>query len=186
MAVALVALLIVVMGSVAIVYITTVRSGRTSVTISDSGLTTTTDCQGPNTYCGPYILLLNTELTSSSTRGGNESLLVGTIECTHGALSPPSTLELQWALPNPVNGGWPVGTNVTTIHIVTTGINWDPTWTPNSRGERETNYSFMIPNAELDVVRGMNYTVQAVANWNSGPLSHSSPADLETVTVTAQ
>jgi hypothetical protein len=178
--------LVVVLGSVAVVYLATTRGGQSTSLTSELGITTTTNCEGPDTYCGPYILLIDTNLTSSSTLGKNESLLAGAIECTHSNLSPPSTLELQWALPNPVNGGWPVGTNVTTIHIVTTGIDWDPTWTPNSRGEQETNYSFMIPNAELDAVRGMNYTVQAVANWNSGPLSHSSPADLETVTVTAQ
>lgn len=163
--------LVAVLGLVAGGYLATTRDGQTtSVTSStESGVTTTTNCEGPDTYCGPYILLIDTNLTSSSTLGTNESLLAGTIECTHSNLSPPSAIELQWALPNPVNGGWPVGTNVTTIHIVTTGIDWDTTWTPNSHGEQETSYSFMIPNAELGVVRGMNYTVQAVANWNSGP-----------------
>lgn len=160
-------------------------SSISQVSETATGVATVTNCQGSNALCGPYILLVNTELTSSATLGENESLLAGTIECTHSNLSPPSSIELSWTLPNPVNGGYPAGTNVTTIHIASTGTDWSPTWTLDPQGENATTYSFMIPSSELSVVRGMNYTIQAVADWSSGPLSHATPADVESVTVTA-
>jgi len=78
-----------------------------------------------------------------------------------------------------------VKVTVTTIHIVSTGPDWGPNWTSNSLGKQATNYTFMIPNSELQITRGMNYTIHAIANWNSGPLSHSDPADIEATTVTA-
>jgi hypothetical protein len=131
-------------------------------------------------------MLLNTSLVSASTLKGNESRLAGVMVCTHTDLPPPSKIELDWVSPNPVNGGYPVNVTVTTMHIVTTGINWSPTWAPNSQGKEETSYSFMIPNSELDVIRGVNYTLSATYWWSSGPLSHSDPAGGAGATMTAQ
>jgi hypothetical protein len=153
----------------------------TNISETSTAATTTTNCSAPNTLCGPYIAFVITSLTSASTLGGNESLLAGLIECTHANLPPASSIEFRWQMPNPVNGGYSVNVNVTTIHIATV----EPNWKLNSQSKYDATYAFAIPNSELQVVRGMNYTIGALAYWNSGPLKASDPGDVAVITLTA-
>jgi len=159
-------------------------SSLSSTVVSElsSTATTTTNCDAPDTLCGPYVSFIITSLTSASTLGGNDSLFAGILECTHANLPPASSIEFRWITPNPINGGYLVNTSVTYTHIATIA----PVWHLNSEGKYDSMFAFVLPESSFTVIHGMNYTIGISANWNSGPLKASDPGDEEGVTLPAQ
>jgi hypothetical protein len=129
--------------------------------------------------CGPYITFVIASLTSASTLGGNESLVAGIVECTNPNLPPASSLEFVWQIQNPPHPD----IDFTDIHIATIV----PDWKLNSEGKNDAMFALAVPNSNLQIVRGMNYTFAALAYWNSGPLkSPDSSAGAASIGLTAQ